>query len=225
MSGFTGMTGFTGIQGPQGNAGTIGFQGPTGLNGPQGEEGTLGPKGIRGATGPPGQGANPVYIQHFFGSTIAANDRVTGDGSEGVVTFANRTLETPLPSILGGKLAIPFMEFNPAITGLSSTSNILVPSGTYLIRAYAGARSELSNSYINLSSITSSGGAAIYTELLRGTNVIGNTSHICDTYTFLTPTNTVLRQSGTSVTPFNGGELCRLNPDGPNVGITFVKLQ
>ncbi len=211
----TGMTGMTGTQGPQGAAGGTGLQGPTGIAGPMGRQGGPGPTGVRGATGPLGQGAIFLRAQTIYGST--ADTAAAGGGA-----VRNRTLTTGLPPLVNsGSTTIPYLYMTTTAFINETVTYIVVPAGTYLIRAYATANDGLNSSNIRVDALTSPVGSTVYTELLKGTSADTNTSHICDMYTFSAPTNIVLRQ----VTNAVGTVTIPLSTLGPNAGITFVKLQ
>lgn len=211
----TGMTGMTGTQGPQGAAGGTGLQGPTGIAGPMGQQAGPGPTGVRGATGPLGQGAIFLRAQTIYGSTADT-------AAAGVNAGKNRTLSTGFPPLVNsGSTMIPYLYMTTTTFSNETVTYIVVPAGTYLIRAYATANAGLNSSRISVQALTSPVGSTVYSELLVGTYTDTNTSHICDMSTFSAPTNVVLRQftnaSGTVTIP--------LSTLGPNAGITFVKLQ
>ena len=211
----TGMTGMTGTQGPQGAAGGTGLQGPTGIAGPMGRQGGPGPTGVRGATGPLGQGAIFLRAQTIYGSTADT-------AAAGPVAIRNRTLTTGFPPLVNsGSTTIPYLYMTTTAFINETVTYIVVPAGTYLIRAYATANAGLNSSNISVQALTSPIGSTVYTELLKGTSADTNTSHICDMYTFSAPTNIVLRQ----VTNAVGTVTIPLSTLGPNAGITFVKLQ
>lgn len=211
----TGMTGMTGPQGPQGAAGGTGLQGPTGIAGAMGLQGGPGPTGVRGATGPLGQGAIFLRAQTIYGSTADT-------AGAGVNAMNNRTLSDGFPPLVNsGSTTIPYLYMTTGSFDEGSITYIVVPPGTYLIRAYATANAGLNLSRISVDSLNSPPGSVVYTPLLVGTSADTNTSHICDMYTFSAPTNIVLRQ----LTNAGGTVTIPLSTLGPNAGITFVKLQ
>jgi hypothetical protein len=213
-----GPTGLAGVQGNQGVTGPVGGTGPAGITGRQGPQGVFGSTGPRGPTGPTGLAVKPIMIQHIYGS---AADTVLADiGS----TTTIRTVNTGLPAFVGtGSTTIPNFYMNTVTLGSYGTINYWqVPPGTYLIRAYATANKVLNNSFIRLSVIDIPG-SALGANLLSGTLVNASTSHIIDTYTFSSTTNVVLCQiaNGTGPTPNS----IPISSTGPNVGISFIKIQ
>ncbi len=164
----TGMTGMTGTQGPQGAAGGTGLQGPTGIAGPMGRQGGPGPTGVRGATGPLGQGAIFLRAQTIYGST--ADTAAAGGGA-----VRNRTLTTGLPPLVNsGSTTIPYLYMTTTAFINETVTYIVVPAGTYLIRAYATANDGLNSSNIRVDALTSPVGSTVY---LRHVYFFGTNQH------------------------------------------------
>lgn len=204
----TGPTGIQGVYGDQGGMGITGFTGPTGIQGAQGFQGPIGPKGPRGFTGPTGLNSTPLRVQSVSGSTV--------DNAVSAVSQHTRTLNTFTPDLVNGQsVTIPF--FYSAT--VDSKTGFTVPPGTYTIRAWATAGTNIGFSYIVLSSFNGS----TYTELLRGTPVDSSTSYIQDTLILTASTDLVLRQYVTG----SGGiplQLTGIAP-GVNATITFSKVK
>lgn len=210
-----GPTGFTGMQGDQGFTGPVGIAGTVGIRGQQGPQGAFGTTGPRGPTGPIGLAVKPIMIQHIYGSTADVS----------VLGLPNvRTVNIGLPAFVGeASSTIPnFYMKELVVTSYGTVNYWQVPPGTYIIRAYATANHLLNTSFVTLSVINTTNPSVdnmIVSTLLTGTSVISSISQIADTYTFSATTNVVLTQSGT------GSQTIPISSTGPNVGISFIKIQ
>lgn len=203
----TGPTGLAGPQGPGGPVGVRGPTGPTGLAGPAGPQGVPGPQGPRGETGPLGLDADPMRIQTVYGLN---RDTVASAGA------FNRSLTVYSPPLVNN-VSPTIPGFTNTLVGPSVTA-LVVPAGTYLIRAWASTDSTVGNTFINISSVTYSGTFS-YVTLLTGSIANGSLSYIHDTYTFQSTTNVVLRQQVT-----NGGPMSPIYT-GTKVSLTFIKIR
>lgn len=206
----TGPTGLAGPQGPQGPRGSQGATGPTGITGPQGPQGPPGPQGPRGATGPEGQSAVPLQIQNISGSSL--------DSAGGGAGTYNRTLSIYSPTLSNNfsrsipDFTIGTINTNPPFTYL------IVPAGTYMIRAWAST--SFVDSQLILSSLTI-GETPTYPPLLYGTIANKSNTYIQDILTLTETTNIVLRQTAPS-----GGYIPSSTDDGTiNISLTFIKVK
>jgi hypothetical protein len=207
----TGPTGLRGTQGPQGpvldskiQAGPIG---PTGIQGQQGVQGIPGPRGPRGDTGPIGLDAERILVQTVYGNAPDSSASATNE-------IWIRTLDTYEPVFVQGRSqTIPFLT-SGTVTSVDVT---VVPPGTYIIRAWASVNSNLTNSYIVVSSVSAGG---VYTDLLVGTQANNTVSYIHDTIALTSTTNIVLRQfAGTASSMLSPGYL------GRKASITFIQIR
>lgn len=212
----TGPTGAAGPFGGQGEQGATGSTGPTGLKGRAGPQGNPGPGGLRGFAGVTGLPYGPARVQVIQGS--ADDLTVTYGGSTRI-----RTTNVLMPEFVNGQsVTIPEMYIKTANYNQGTTNFFTVPAGTYIVRGFATAHESVGVSTMSLHSVTISFGAvSINALLLEGVNAKSSTSTLSDVYTFASATNVAVTQLTNSATT---GVSIPLNTTGPNVSITFIKI-
>ncbi|MBB5317071.1 hypothetical protein HDF09_001740 [Edaphobacter lichenicola] len=133
VQGVAGPQGVAGVQGPVGPAGPIG---PAGSIGTSGATGATGPAGPTGATGAAGTGVN-YRNAYVAGTTYAANDAVTFNGSTYISLQSNNTGNSPAAKPAFWSVFAAAGATGPQ--GIQGVTGTVGPQGPQGIQGIAGA--------------------------------------------------------------------------------------
>jgi hypothetical protein len=136
VQGVAGPQGVAGVQGPVGPAGPIGPAGLIGSTGATGATGPAGPTGATGATGAAGTGVN-YRNAYVAGTTYAANDAVTFNGSTYISLQSNNTGNSPATNPAFWSVFAAAGATGPQ--GIQGVTGTVGPQGPQGIQGIAGA--------------------------------------------------------------------------------------